>query len=619
MSHINQNFFKMKKITFFVAGLIFSLGLSAQTLIFSDDFDSYTAGQKVAQQNTTGIWTTWSNAPGGSEDADVSTTQAFNGANSAYIQNDNDLVLLMGDKTTGRYQLEFEMFVESGAMGYFNLLQDFAGANSQWGFQITFKPDGITKVDAGGDSITGFNYNFDQWYHVNFIVDVDDDFATMYFDGNEVVSWKWSGGSFGDGTTHKLDAADFYGLSDGANSGMYIDNVVFNQMPVPEAPINLAVNYNGADNDLTWTAPSTTPDSYLMTANSNVLAQGITGTTYTDVNPYPQTYTYNCRAQYNGLGYSHSSNDATVTVPGGVNRNWVVFEVGTGTWCYYCPGAALACEDMETNGDSAASIEYHTGDSYATTESEARVNHYNMTGIPTGVADGDLRVEGGNHTTSLYPNYHQMYLQRKAKSALFTIDLKVTQTGTYDYSVQIDMTQSSAYYPGDKKLYTVVTESNISESWQGQTELDFVERLELPNANGTSLDFSSQTSQTQTVNFSLDTTWVKDNCQLVVFLQDAGSDEIVQAAKIDLKDVNAVAVENLVNVAIYPNPAKNNLYVRSSKPADYSIVNLLGQTLQSGQLTQTMSTLDVSELPAGVYFITVTNGKDTQKVKFVKE
>ena len=428
------------KSTFLLAFMfLITYGLSAQ-VIFTENFDSYTAGTKVAQSSTSGIWTTWSNAPGGTEDADVSSTQSVSPSNSAYIQNDNDLVLLFNDKTSGRYKIDFKVFIENGAMGYFNLLQDFAGGNSEWGMQITFNGTGVTKVDAGGDSITGFYFNFDQWYDVTFIVDIDDDFATMIFDGNEVVSWKWSGGSFGNGTVNKLDAADFYGLSqNGYNSGMYIDDINFEQVTAPDAPINLAAAMSGNDINVTWTAPSGSPDSYIVTANGDVLAQGITATNYTYTNPYPQTYTFNARAYYNGLGYSHSSNDSTVTKPGGVNRDWVVFEVGTGTWCYYCPGASLACEDLESNGDSAACIEYHTGDSYASTATEARVNHYNMTGIPTGVADGVLRVEGGNHTTSLYPNYKQMYDKRKPRPALFTIDLTATQTTAYDYSVQIDM------------------------------------------------------------------------------------------------------------------------------------------------------------------------------------
>jgi len=597
---------------------LITYGLSAQ-VIFTENFDSYTAGSKVAQSCTTGIWTTWSNSPGGSEDADVSSAQSTSPSNSAYIQNDNDLVLLFNDKTSGRYKIDFNMYIDSGAMGYFNLLQDFAGSNSEWGFQITFNGTGVTKVDAGGDSITGFNYNFDQWYAVTFIVDIDDDFATMIFDGNEIVSWKWSGGSFGSGTVNKLDAADFYGLSqNGYNSGMYLDDINFEQVTAPDAPINLAATLNGNDIDVSWTAPSGSPDSYLVSENGNVLSQGITGLNYTYTNPYPQTYTFNARAYYNGLGYSHSSNDTTITKPGGVNRDWVVFEVGTGTWCYYCPGAALACEDLETNGDSAACIEYHTGDSYAFTATEARVNHYNMTGIPTGVADGTLRVGGGNHTTSLYPSYKQMYDKRKPRPALFTIALTANQVAAYDYTVQIDMEQMSDYYPGNKKLYTIITESNIAESWQGQSELDFVARAVLPDENGNIFDFSSQTTQSTTVNFSLDPSWVKNNCKLVVFLQDATSDEVVQAEMIDLSSVSVNETKQL-NVAVYPNPAQNTLYINADNASSYKIYNILGAEQKSGLLNKNFNTVDISNLESGVYFINVSNGKSVTKVKFVKE
>ena len=599
---------------------LITYGLSAQ-VIFTENFDSYTAGSKVAQSSSSGIWTTWSNSPGGSEDADVSSTHSVSPSNSAYIQNDNDLVLLFNDKTSGRYKIDFQMYIENGAMGYFNLLQDFAGSNSEWGMQITFNGTGVTKVDAGGDSITGFNYNFDQWYPVTFIVDIDDDFATMFFDGNEVVSWKWSGGSFGSGTVNKLDAADFYGLSqNGYNSGMYIDDINFEQVTAPDAPINLAATLNGNDIDISWTAPSSgSPDSYTVSSNGDVLTSGVTNLNYTDSNPYPQTYTFNARAFYNGLGYSHSSNDSTVTKPGGVNRNYVVFEVGTGTWCYYCPGAAMACEDLESNGDSAACIEYHTGDSYETTESGARVNHYNMTGIPTGVADGTLRLEGGNHTTSLYPSYKQMYDKRKVRPGLFTIDLTPNQVAAYDYTVQVDMQQSSDYYPGAKKLYTVITESNIAEAWQGQTELDFVARLVLPDENGTSFDFSSQTSQSTTVNFSLDPSWVKNNCKLVVFLQDSITDEIVQANMIDLSTVVSVNNTKQLNVSVYPNPAQNTLYVNADNASSFKIYNILGAEQKSGLLNKNFNSIDISNLKSGVYFINVYNGQAVTKVKFVKE
>ena len=46
----------------------------AQTVVFSDNFDSYTAGSHLAQSNS--AWTTWSNGPGTAEDGVISSTQA---------------------------------------------------------------------------------------------------------------------------------------------------------------------------------------------------------------------------------------------------------------------------------------------------------------------------------------------------------------------------------------------------------------------------------------------------------------------------------------------------------------------------------------------------------------
>src|SRR5690606_28480753 len=49
--------------------------------IASDDFDSYTAGTGVAQQNGA-LWQTWSNQPGGPEDPLVSNAQSSTAPNS---------------------------------------------------------------------------------------------------------------------------------------------------------------------------------------------------------------------------------------------------------------------------------------------------------------------------------------------------------------------------------------------------------------------------------------------------------------------------------------------------------------------------------------------------------
>ena len=73
---------------------------------------------------------------------------------------------------------------------------------------------------------------------------------------------------------------------------------------------------------------------------------------------------------------------------------------------------------------------------------------------------------------------------------------------------------------------------------------------------------------------------------------------------------------------IYPNPADKSLNIDygASKPmtknSSYAIKNLLGQTILRGILQERRSTIDISEFPAGVYFIQINN---LPPLKFVKE
>ncbi len=60
---------------------------------------------------------------------------------------------------------------------------------------------------------------------------------------------------------------------------------------------------------------------------------------------------------------------------------------------------------------------------------------------------------------------------------------------------------------------------------------------------------------------------------------------------------------------VYPNPANDVLFVETRRATSlpdqtYRIINLMGQTLMSGQITTETQQIDVSDLPDGLYFIT---------------
>jgi hypothetical protein len=77
------------------------------------------------------------------------------------------------------------------------------------------------------------------------------------------------------------------------------------------------------------------------------------------------------------------------------------------------------------------------------------------------------------------------------------------------------------------------------------------------------------------------------------------------------------SIENPI-FTIYPNPAKDFLVIRSEFPGSIEIFNSVGKSLQKNANDEFSSRIDLSELPNGIYIISVTNKKGTSWQKFVK-
>ena len=58
-----------------------------------------------------------------------------------------------------------------------------------------------------------------------------------------------------------------------------------------------------------------------------------------------------------------------------ISRDNVLLEIGTGTWCVYCPGSAMGADDLVANGHDVVVIENHNGDSFDTPLLETYFHH----------------------------------------------------------------------------------------------------------------------------------------------------------------------------------------------------------------------------------------------------
>lgn len=282
--------------------------------IFFDDFESYTAGQQLAMQSPD--WTTWSNNPGSAEDPYIVTDQAYSGSNSVVIEGTNDCVYPMPNYTTGEFGITFKFYVPTGFNGYFNTLQLFNGASSEWGMQVFFDVGGMGSIDGGAQTAATFTYPYNTWMSIEIDVDLNSDWAEFYIDGALIHGWVWSSGTFGTGTLNQLGGCNFYAWGDNGTPKYYFDDfMLFDLTGILLPPANLVGNANGMDVDLSWTAPSA---KGLLGYNVyrdgvKVNTSTVTGTSYTDVEPGGGTFEYYVKALYDE-GESGASNTVEVTV-----------------------------------------------------------------------------------------------------------------------------------------------------------------------------------------------------------------------------------------------------------------------------------------------------------------
>jgi len=253
----------MRKLLPLIALLFAGSFISAQTIIFQDDFEAYTAGQTVASQTTS--WTTWSGGTTGSEAALVSTAQAHSGTKSMNVIPNNDMVYSFGNKTSGEYQIDFYYYVATGSQAYFNIEHTFG---VQWAMSCEFA-NGTMTLNKGNVQTT-FTYTPDTWMLFTIDVDLANDDIDLNLDGTELESWQFS---YTETTTtglNKLGCINFYGP---AGNNYFVDDFVFTEISSGLLPPTISIN--------------TSPITVTNLQTTHTLPFSNTGQEVMDFNAYP--------------------------------------------------------------------------------------------------------------------------------------------------------------------------------------------------------------------------------------------------------------------------------------------------------------------------------------------
>jgi hypothetical protein len=226
-------------------------------------------------------------------------------------------------------------------MKFLLIAQQLDGNKSKWGMQCYLDTGSQGKVKVAGSSHI-FYFVYETWNPVRVIVDLNNDHAEIYIRNVIVAEWQWSKQFDGSESVLELEGLSFFAWnSEQRSPEFFVDDIIFSKLQAPPPPTNLHAELIGNNVKLTWNSPDgeEQPLLYKVYRNGVVIAPLLTDTSYTDLDVYPGKYYYSVKASYTS-GLSNEAGPIEVIVAGGIERNFVLLEIATGTWCTYCPGAA---------------------------------------------------------------------------------------------------------------------------------------------------------------------------------------------------------------------------------------------------------------------------------------
>ena len=290
----------MKKTYFLLFALAF-FAIDTNAQIIDDDFESYATGSMGSQNPS--VWRTWSGGFDTGEDLLVEFGFANSGDQSGSVQGGGvqDVILQLGNLTTGDYTLQFQMYIFQGSTGYFNLqgtipagpLSGIFNSNNLV-FNNTQSASGAPGTGGAYGNVTdatpiySWIYPEEQWFPVK-----------IYFDMNAVPpTWTMSinnvdlapqlfnvEGVVGGIDFFSIDANNLYNIDDvlfvtGVLGTESFENGVFSVYPNPVTDIlNIktrdAVNKVSVYNVLGKLVYTATPNALSPTVNMSAMKTGV--------------------------------------------------------------------------------------------------------------------------------------------------------------------------------------------------------------------------------------------------------------------------------------------------------------------------------------------------------
>ncbi len=600
---------------YYIDNLTVTLQSNDEELIY-DPFEEYTVGNKIATEALAAghdWWTTWSNAPGGSEDGVVAD---LDGNKCGYLTYGTDQVILLGDADNGNYDLEFDIYVPDGKNGYFNVLHHFAGSNSTWAMQCylhltndgqnSTSAPGHGTIHAGSNGTADIECVYDAWMHFRLNIDTDTDEANYYYTapgGEEqlVCTWQWSLDSFGANTVGRtLAAMDFFPPQNASTSEFYVDNFKLTKIGGESAPV---LNFDTEEIVMELQEDDMDTEEIVIENSGNSIGDWSGWVDFGEGGTGSQT------AQL----YYHDNNTDAASGIGSADAYSREFGIRL-------PATAYAGSAM---GMKITSAQFYVN-SYTATDYNYVFRVYGQ-GLHN--QPGELLAEKTVNTTATL------------QWITATFDEPVYMTGQAMW-VTVALEQTAGEYPMtmDSGEYGEEQDGN----WLSTNGNSFSHCYSAGNFGGAWMitancqgakvpatwvsadknEGSIMGGQSETITLTFNTIGVEQGEYRAYFIINTNDLETphVEIPLTLVADYDAVAESTVNGYEIYPNPATTSVTLKGENLSTLAIYNVAGQLVRVVNLTDVVNTIEMN-VEAGIYFFSIydNNGGNTvQRVVITK-
>lgn len=288
-------------------------------------------------------------------------------------------------------------------------------------------------------------------------------------------------------------------------------------------------------------------------------------------------------------------------------------------------------------------IDYQTfsGEPSDNADAQYRDSFYGVTGYPgeylSDISDyKDIFLDDFNKTFQPFFDFYDSPIS--VIPSFLEMDLSASQVWN-ELSVDVTINPLKDISSGSLKLYVAVCEHEYTYTggFTSQSEFKHVMRKMLPDGSGVLLGNLVEglpINHSESYIFSIGNVsagsfnlWEgMNNIEIVAFVQDTVSKEVLQSASIRSDNINSVKAMVEDEPAIYPNPSSGSVFVdvagRNCK--SIQLIDLTGKVIQEWNSLegQDLIRLGVSNYACGVYFLNLIHGngnRSCEKIVLKKE